>query len=44
MKDKMKAAINLDPVVKPKKLFEEIVDSIRDGLGRHQLLNLLKIY
>ena len=34
LKDRMKAAINLDPVVRPKKLFEEVVDSIRDNLGR----------
>ena len=33
LKDNIKAAIFLDPVARPKKLFEAKLDEIRDSLG-----------
>ena len=33
MRDRIKAAVLMDPVVRPKKLFEQVVDRVRDNLG-----------
>ena len=44
LRDNIKTAIYLDPVVRPRKMFEEQVDKIRDTLGKHVYHNYLAFY
>ena len=40
LRDEIKAAILHDPVVRQKKIFEEIVDKVRDQLGYSKLIRI----